>query len=74
MAGELVNTKATIRSEVRIGDTSQEIIKFADEADIRLFAMSTHGQSGIRKWLSGSVTSKVLHGGKRPLLLVRPPD
>ncbi len=36
-----------------------------------LIAMATHGRSGVKRWLLGSVTEKVLRGGSNPLLLVR---
>jgi nucleotide-binding universal stress UspA family protein len=36
-----------------------------------LIAMSTHGRSGINRWLLGSVADKVLHAAANPLLLVR---
>lgn len=67
----LAGTKGIVRSEVRVGDTAHEIIKFADEANIRLVTISSHGRSGIRQWISGSVTHKILHAGNTPLLLVK---
>lgn len=67
----LAGTKGIMRSEVRVGDTAHEIIKFADEANIRLVTISSHGRSGIRQWISGSVTHKILHAGNTPLLLVK---
>ena len=33
--------------------------------------MSTHGRSGVQRWLLGSVAEKVLHACTNPLLLVR---
>ncbi len=67
----LAGTKGIMRSEVRVGDTAHEIIKFADEANIRLVTISSHGRSGIRQWISGSITHKILHAGNTPLLLVK---
>ena len=72
--GKLTNTKATIRSEVKVGHAAQEIINFADETNIRLVAISTHGRSGVKRWISGSVAYKVLHAGNTPILLVRMPE
>ena len=68
---KLKATKATIRSEMKVGDTAQEIIKFADEIRASLVAMSSHGHSSIERWAFGSVTHKVLHNGHTPLLVVR---
>ena len=33
--------------------------------------MSTHGRSGLSRWMVGSVTGKVLHASRNPLLIVR---
>ena len=37
----------------------------------RLVVMSTHGRSGISRWVMGSVTDKVLHTTANPMLIVR---
>ncbi len=68
---KLINTEATLRSEVKTGNAAQEIIKLADETSTRLVAISTHGRSGVKRWVSGSVAHKVLQAGHTPLLLVR---
>ena len=34
-------------------------------------AMSTHGRSGVRRWILGSVTEKVVRHGDDPVLIVR---
>jgi hypothetical protein len=33
--------------------------------------MSTHGHTGLSRWVYGSVANKVLHTSKCPLLLIR---
>lgn len=38
-----------------------------------LLALTTHGRSGIQRWVLGSVTERVLQGSTLPLLLVHPP-
>jgi len=63
--------KARVRSEIRVGDPAEEIIKLAEETGTCLVAMSTHGHSGIERWAFGSVTDKVVHAGKSPVLVVR---
>jgi nucleotide-binding universal stress UspA family protein len=57
---------------LRKGDPAQEIIKISAEENVNVVAMSSHGKSGITRWIMGSVSNKVLHAGKTPLLLVRP--
>jgi nucleotide-binding universal stress UspA family protein len=34
--------------------------------------MSTHGRSGIERWVLGSVTEKVIHHSRDPVLVIRP--
>ena len=35
-------------------------------------AMSTHGREGLQRWTMGSVTGRVLHASKLPMLIVQP--
>jgi nucleotide-binding universal stress UspA family protein len=45
----------------------------ADQASgCDLIAMSTHGRGGLERLMMGSVTERVLHGTKLPMLIVRP--
>ena len=65
--------KVSVEIRVVIGNAAEEIIKAADEIDVDLIAMSTHGRHGISRWAFGSVTDKVLHGSHKPILVVRAP-
>jgi nucleotide-binding universal stress UspA family protein len=38
-----------------------------------IIAMATHGFGGLQRWAVGSVTERVLHTTRLPLLIVRPP-
>ncbi len=53
------------------GDAAETILAEADNWNVDLIAMSTHGRSGVLRWVFGSVADKVLHATTRPLLLVR---
>ncbi len=57
--------------ELAVGHPAEEILRFADEKDIDLILMATHGRSGIRRWVMGSVADKVLRAAKVPVWLVR---
>ena len=39
-----------------------------------LIAISTHGRSGLERWVMGSVTARVLGTTRLPMLIVRPPQ
>lgn len=56
---------------VAIGSPADCILHAAKAESCDLIIMSTHGRSGISRWVYGSVTGKVLNTAKCPLLLVR---
>jgi nucleotide-binding universal stress UspA family protein len=66
-AGIDVKTK-TIESN----GASQAIIDYAQENGVELIVIATHGYTGMKKMMLGSVALKVLHGSNVPVLLVRP--
>jgi len=66
-----VNVNSVFK-EVLTGGAAEEIIKMAEEGDFSMVAMSTHGRSGLGRWIFGSNAEKVLEAGSTPLLLVRP--
>jgi nucleotide-binding universal stress UspA family protein len=47
------------------------IIDFAGQELMDLIVMSTHGRSGISRWVYGSVAEKILHHTPCPVLLAR---
>ena len=73
-AGEALRNKGvTVQAKIGIGDAAEEIKKAADEINADLIAMSTHGRSGLSRWVLGSVADRVLRGENKPILLVRAP-
>jgi len=68
----LINKGASVSFKVAVGQSpAEEIIKAEQEVNADLVAMSTHGRAGITRWAFGSVTDKVLRGGKVPVVMVR---
>ena len=69
----LKRRKGTVKVAVKVGadDIGQEIIKFAEKESVNLIAISSHGHSGIEKWVFGSIANKVVQGSKAPVLLVK---
>lgn len=60
-----------IQSSVVEGEAVEKILEFANLHSIDLIAMSTHGRSGLRRWLYGSVTAKVMHSFDGHMLIIR---
>lgn len=48
------------------------ILQVAEGLDVDLVAMATHGRTGLRRALLGSVADKVLRAATRPVLLKKP--
>jgi nucleotide-binding universal stress UspA family protein len=54
------------------GKPADAICELANNLDIDLIAMATHGRSGISHLLAGSVTEGVIRTSGKPLLVVGP--
>jgi nucleotide-binding universal stress UspA family protein len=50
------------------------ILKAAQERDVGLIAMSTHGRGGVARAVLGSTADKVIRGAHRPVLVYRPEE
>ncbi|MBI5368363.1 MAG: universal stress protein [Planctomycetes bacterium] len=72
-AGRMTARGRRVSVLVRTGAPAQGIAEEAPRAGADLIAMSTHGRSGVSRWVFGSVTEKVIRLASVPLLLVRPP-
>lgn len=54
------------------GNVAQSIVAHQDELTHDLVVMCTHGRSGLRRILIGSIAQQVVALGKTPVLLIRP--
>jgi nucleotide-binding universal stress UspA family protein len=68
---QLKSRGLSVRTVMAYQPEAESILNAAADEDADLIAMSTHGLSGISRWIFGSVADKVLHATHRPLLLVR---
>jgi universal stress protein A len=68
---ELVAEGFTCDAVLALGEPSDEIIKLAQDEDVDLIAMSTHGHRFISDMLYGATADKVRHKVDVPVLLVR---
>lgn len=59
---------------IRHGDPADRILEHAKERDVSLIVMTSRGQSGIARWLLGSVAARVLTNADRPVLLLQLED
>jgi nucleotide-binding universal stress UspA family protein len=71
-AETLCDAGASVRVDMAFGRPAEEIVDYAEREGIELIVMSTHGGSGLTRWILGSVADKVLHASHLPILLVHP--
>jgi nucleotide-binding universal stress UspA family protein len=55
-----------------VSDVARSLVEHAAELGTDLITMCTHGRSGLRDWLFGSIAQQVVGLGTIPVLLVRP--
>jgi nucleotide-binding universal stress UspA family protein len=81
MADQLVALRNRLRQEglrardvmIRGGNPAQVICDFVEaEEGISMIVMSTHGRTGLSRWLMGSVAQTVIKNSRSPVTLVRP--
>ena len=57
-----------------VGGAIDEIVKYAKEHDIDVIVQSTHGRTGLKHFLMGSVAESVVRYAPCPVLTVRHPE
>jgi len=61
-----------VESEVRVGSPTGVILDVVDDRKATMVALATHGATGLRRLLMGSVAEALLRKSKVPVLAVRP--
>jgi len=60
-----------VETTILEGSPSKEIVDYAEENDIDVVVMGTHGRSGVDRLLLGSVAERVLRSSPAPVLAIR---
>lgn len=71
----LLGERGTIRrvEAVRVGgDTAETIRLYAEQQEVDLIVMATHGHTGLLHLLAGGVAEKMLRVSPCPVLVIRP--
>lgn len=61
-----------IDAKVLVGDVAEEIIRHAEESNMDMIIMGTHGYKGLEKVMFGSVAEKVVRSSPCPVLTINP--
>lgn len=81
MQEQLIALRNSLRQEgvrareviLRGGDPAQAICDYVEtEEGISLVVMTTHGRTGLARWLMGSVAQEVIKHARCPVMLVQP--
>ena len=64
----------SVVTDVQQGGPADMIVEYADEYDIELIVMPTHGRDGLKRHLLGSVTERVVNTASLPVLTVTPSE
>ncbi len=75
MLGEVVPKDKGVACEHRlvVGDAALEIMRVAQEANVELIVMGTHGRGGLSRLLMGSVSEAVVRSAPCPVLTLKQP-
>lgn len=68
----LQHQKFDAEADMNAGDPAAYIVDYAAAHAIDLIVMSTHGRTGVGRWIYGSVANKVLQAAPCAVLVVRP--
>jgi universal stress protein A len=73
-AAHLEGREVAYKIETRSGEAADGILVQAEEMDADLIVLATHGRTGVRHFLIGSVAERVIRRSQRPVLVVRPKE
>jgi nucleotide-binding universal stress UspA family protein len=68
---ELITDGFRTRVRLAMGDPATELVKVANDEDVDLIAMSTHGHRFLNDLLRGSTADRVRHNVGVPVLMIR---
>jgi nucleotide-binding universal stress UspA family protein len=74
IAARLEKDGIKAQSFIRLGSPVDEITKFIDEEKVDLIVMGTHGRTGLKALLVGSVAERVVRTSSVPVMTVRHPE
>ena len=72
MQDHLRDQGVRVHSVVQVGSPAGVILSVAEQEHATMIALATHGETGLKRLLAGSVAEAVLRRSPVPVLLVRP--
>jgi len=70
---ERLSPELKVRPILQQGNAANQIVRTADEQQADLIVIATHGKTGWRRFISGSVTEKTVRLANCPVLTIQAP-
>jgi len=70
VADSLKGDGIAVETDIVHGGPAEEILDYATQNKVDLIVMSTHGRSGVSRWVFGSVAERVLRHSATPVLVI----
>jgi nucleotide-binding universal stress UspA family protein len=71
MLGEISGREALVKINITEGVAAQEILKHAENNNIDMIVLTTHGASGLNQFLLGGVAEKIIRRSTRPVFTIK---
>jgi len=71
LGDELRGKGLKVAEVLKVGEAAEGILEYAEANSASLIVLSSHGRSGITRWVYGSVAAKVIEGSTKPIFLLR---
>jgi nucleotide-binding universal stress UspA family protein len=68
---DLEKEEISFKADIVSGSPSESILRYAEDNHADLIAISTHGRSGLKRFIMGSVAQQVVHDSDIPVLVVK---
>lgn len=65
--------KVSCEHRIRVGDPASEIVKAAEDESVGMIVLSTHGRTGMTRFLMGSIAEQVVRKAQCPVLTLKQP-
>jgi nucleotide-binding universal stress UspA family protein len=72
VAENLIAENLDVQVTIRVGPVAETLNTLSQEEDVDLVVITTHGRSGVSRWLTGSVANRIIQLITRPTLVIRP--
>jgi nucleotide-binding universal stress UspA family protein len=69
-----IPNEVRVRQIVVTGLAADEIVRLAGETEVDVIVIATHGRTGIRRLIFGSVAERVVRHATCPVLTIRPTE